>query len=80
MEQRQSVRSLPPEKEGAAETRSDELTTTPIPCTALLRGRRERKFGVELSLARREGWDKSIFNIWFYFSLSYSDLIANKEN
>jgi len=31
LEQRKSVRSLPCEEEGAAETMSDELTTTPIP-------------------------------------------------
>jgi len=31
LEQGQSVRSLPPEEEAAAETRCDELTVTPIP-------------------------------------------------
>ena len=31
MEQGKSVRSPPPEEEGAAETTCDELTTTPIP-------------------------------------------------
>jgi len=42
LEQGQSVRSLPPEVKGAAETMCDQLTTTPIPCSpALLRvGRR----------------------------------------
>jgi len=41
LEQGKSVRSTPPEKEGAAETTCDELTVTPIPRpTALLRGRR----------------------------------------
>jgi len=41
LDQGKSVRSLPPEEEGAAETTCDELTTTPIPCPpALLRGRR----------------------------------------
>jgi len=29
---RGSVRSLPPEGQGVAETTCDELTTTPIPC------------------------------------------------
>jgi len=32
LEQRKSVRSSPPEEEGAAETTYDELTTTFIPC------------------------------------------------
>ena len=37
----QSVRSPPPEEEGAAETTCDELTTAPIPHPpALLGGRR----------------------------------------
>jgi len=43
LEQGQSVRSPPPEEEGAAETTCDELTATPIPCPpAPLSGRRER--------------------------------------
>ena len=43
LEQGQSVRSPPPEEEGAAETPCDELTTTPIPRPPLPRpGRRER--------------------------------------
>jgi len=32
LEQGKSVRSPPPEEEGAAETTCDELTVTPIPC------------------------------------------------
>jgi len=41
LEQGKSVRSLPPEGQGAAETTCDELTVTPIPChPAPLRGRR----------------------------------------
>ena len=32
LEQGKSVRSPPPEEEGAAETMGDELTTTPIHC------------------------------------------------
>jgi len=43
LEQRKSVRSLPHEGQGAAETTCDELTTTPIPRPpAPLGGRRER--------------------------------------
>jgi len=41
LEQGQSVRSPPPEEEGAAETTCDELTAVPIPHPpALLAGRR----------------------------------------
>jgi len=41
LEQGQSLRSPPPEEEGAAETTCDELTATPAPHPpVLLRGRR----------------------------------------
>ena len=41
LEQGKSVRSPPPEEEGAAETTCDELTAAPIPCPPALRvGRR----------------------------------------
>jgi len=58
LEQGKSVRSPPPEGEGAAETRCDELTVSPIPHppAPLGGGRRERKSGVKLSLGRREWW------------------------
>jgi len=35
---------------------------------------------VKLSLGRREEWGDGVFKIWFYFSLSYSDLAGNKLN
>jgi len=55
LKQGKSVRSPPPEEEGAAETTCDELTITPIPCPpAPLGGRRERKSGMKLSLGRGE--------------------------
>ena len=38
LEQGKSVRSPPPEEEGAAETTCDELTATPIPCPPVLLG------------------------------------------
>ena len=61
---RGSVRSPPPEGEGAVETTCDELTTTPIPHPpALLRGEEGEKWGVKLSLGRREGWGEGVFKI-----------------
>jgi len=61
LEQGKSMRSPPPEGQGAVETMCDELTAAPIPCPpALLLGRRERKLGVKLNLGRREGW-KEVF-------------------
>jgi len=38
LEPGKSVRSRPPEEEGAAETMCDELTVTPIPCPPVLLG------------------------------------------
>jgi len=40
LEPGKSVRSLPPEEEGAAETTSDELTAAPIPCPSTVFGGR----------------------------------------
>jgi len=80
LEQGQSVRSPPPEEEGAAETTHDELTTTPIPHLPVpLRRRKQRKSGVKLNPERKEGLGEGVFKaFWFYFSLPYSDLIGNK--
>ena len=77
--QGKSVRSPPPEEEGAAETTCDELTVTPIPSPpAVLRwGGEGRKTRLKLSLGRREGWEKEQ-NLKTPFSLSYSDLIGDK--
>ena len=81
LEQGKSVRSAPPEEESTAETTCDELTTTPVTHPLMpLWGRRQRKLGVKLSPERRERWGEDVYKIWFYFSLSYSDLIGNKLN
>lgn len=40
MEIEKSLRSPAPEKEGAAEIKHDDLTTTPISCLPVLPGRR----------------------------------------
>jgi len=70
LEQGQSVRSPPPEGQGAAETACDELTITPIPRPpAPLRGRRERN-GSEAEPRKKGGVGGRCFKIWFYFSLS----------
>ena len=73
-----SVRSLPPEGQGVAETMCDELTVTPIPCPpAPLRGRRERN-GSETEPRKKGGVQGRCFKIWIYFSPSYSDLIDDE--
>jgi len=76
LEQGQSVRSSPPEEEGAAETRCDELTVTPIPGPPAPRERNGR----EAEPGKKGGVGGRCFKIWFYFSLSYSDLIGDKLN
>jgi len=53
LEQGKSVRSLPPEEEGVAETMCAELTATPIHLPHL--GGGGRKLGVKLSPGRRGG-------------------------
>jgi len=80
LEQGQSVRSPPPEEEGAAETACDELTTTPIPLLPVpLGGRRERN-RTEVEPGKKGGVGGRCFKIWIYFSLSYSDLIGDELN
>jgi len=58
------VRSPPAEEEGAAETRCDELTVTPIPHPpAPLGGSELEKSGVELSLGKKGGVGRRCFKI-----------------
>jgi len=79
-EQGKSVRSPPPEEEAVAETTCDELTVTPIPHPpAPLGGRRERN-GSEVEPRKKGGVGGRCFKIWFCFSLSSSDLIADELN
>jgi len=74
------VRSPPPEEEALAET-SDELTVNPIPHSpALLRGEELQKMRNEVEPGKKGGVGERCFKIWFYFSLSHSDLIGNKLN
>jgi len=54
LEQGKSMRNPPPEEEGAAETRCDELTSTPVLRPPVpFRGGRQRKMGLKLSPAFR---------------------------
>jgi len=55
LEQGRSVRSPPPEGQGAAETTCDELTTTPFPIRLHHSGEGSRETGVKLSPGRRRG-------------------------
>jgi len=57
LEQKKSVRSPPPEEEGAAKTMCDRQTANPIPCplAPLGGGEKVEHSGVKLSLGRREG-------------------------
>jgi len=84
LKQCQSVRSAPSEEEGAAQKTCDELTLTPVlhPSALLVGvggGRRKRKGG-EVEPGKKGGVGGRRFKIWFYFSLSYSDLIGDKLN
>jgi len=76
LEQGKSVRSPPPEEEGVAKM-CDELTVTPTPHPpALLVG----GGGREIRSESEPGKKGRCFKIWFYFSLSHSDLIGDKLN
>ena len=78
LEQGKSVRSPPPEEEGAAETTRDELTAAPIPAPGAAGGEEVEASGAELSPGTREGRGRWVFKRWFHFSSSYADLVANK--
>jgi len=80
LKQGKSVRSLPPEGQGAADTACDELTTTLIPCTpVLLRAGRQRNES-EVQPRKKGGVGRRCFNLCICFSLSYTDLIADELN
>ena len=55
LEQGKSVRSPPPEEEGAAETTCDELTATPIPHPPAPLGGGGREFGSEVKPGKKGG-------------------------
>jgi len=78
LKQGQSVRSLPPEEEGAAETACDELTVTPIPCPPVPLGRRTERNGREAEPGKRGQLRGRCFKIWIYISLYYLHLIADE--
>jgi len=60
-----SVRSPPPEEQGAAETTCDELTITPILRPPARSGGGGRKMGVKLSLGRKERLGKGVLRSGF---------------
>jgi len=64
-EQGKSVRSPPPEEEGATETACDGLTIIPIPCPPELLGGGGREMGMNLSPGRREGWGEGVLRPGF---------------
>jgi len=65
LEQGQSVRSPPPEEEGAAETTCDELTATPIPHPPAPYGRRRERNGSE------------VFSILYYDFFSFTGVVLS---
>lgn len=70
LEQGESVRGAPTEKEGATEITCDELITAPVPCPAeLLEGRRIQKSSPGI----KKRWGKGVVKM-FLFS-SYPTLI-----
>jgi len=80
LEQGKSVKNPPPEEEGAAEITWDELTATPIPHPPVLLGGRRERNGSEVEPGTKGGVGRRCLKIWFYFSLSYSDLIGDELN
>ena len=79
LEQGQSVRSRPPEEEGAAQTMCDELTVTPIPHLPVPLGvGGGREMGVKLTLGRREGSGEGVLRSGFISH--YPTLIGDKLN
>ncbi|KAK4827950.1 hypothetical protein QYF61_022565 [Mycteria americana] len=59
LEQGKSVRSPPPEEEGAAETTCDELTATPIPLSPVPLGGGGREFGSKVKPRKKGGVGRS---------------------
>ena len=55
LEQGKSVRSPPPEEEGAAETMCGELIATPIPCPPVPLQGGGREFGSEVEPGKKGG-------------------------
>ena len=59
----------------------DELTQTPLPRPpALLGGEEVEKIRSKVKPGKKGGVGARCFKIWFYFSLSCSNLTSNKLN
>jgi len=80
LEQGKSVRSPPPEEEGAAETTCDELTVTLIPRTPVPLGARRERIGSKAEPGKKGRAGGRCFKIWIYFLLFYFDLIVDELN
>ena len=81
LEQGKSVRSPPPEEEGAAETTCDELTATPIPVPLRCWQGGGRGIGSKAEPGKKgEVGGRCVFKIRFYFASSYPDLVVTKLN
>jgi len=63
LEQGKSVRSPPPEEEGAAETTCDEHTVTPIPHPPVPHGGRRERNGSEAEPGKKEGVGGRCFKV-----------------
>lgn len=64
--------------EGAAEAICDELTTTLIPVHLLCLGEGGREAVSEVEPGKKGEVGRRCFQMWVYFSISYSDLIGSK--
>jgi len=66
LEQGQSVRSPPPEEEGAAETTCGDCNPH-SPSSHATRQKEVENSGEKLSLGRRQGWREGVFKVCFCF-------------
>ena len=69
LEQGKSMRSPPPEEEGAAETMRDELTVTPIPCPPVPLGGRRQRNGSEVEPGKKGGVGGRCLKIWLFLTI-----------
>lgn len=78
MEQGKSVRTLPTQKGGAAETKWDHNLHFLFPWATM--GEEMEKIEHEVDPRKKGGVGWKFYIICFYFSLPYFDLIGNRLN